>query len=281
MAVCAGAAPVGIGPRPNATRVHVDLHCTAMTSQRWHSITTLPLLVAGLLFLLTYSWQVIGHLDGPALVVSRVIFWGTWGLFAINYVVSLVLAERRGRWFLTHLHELAFVVLPALRPLMLVTVLGVFHRAADRALRGRFIVFATTSAVVVTYMGALSVLDVERRAPGAEITGFGQAIWWAVTTVIGVGELSTVTWAGRAIAVGLMLTGTALVGAITAWLASWLVDKTDDEDDEERERVTRQKVASLHEEVSLLNGQVTELSSEVRDLRGQIDLLVRRSDPGE
>lgn len=250
-----------------------------MNSQRWRSITTVPLLAAGLLFLITYSWQVIGHLDGPARAISQFIFWGTWVLFALNYVVSLCLASRRGHWFLTHLHELAFVLLPALRPLMLVTLLGLFHRAADRALRGRFIIYATASALIVTYMGALTVLDVERRAPGAEITGFGEAIWWAVTTVIGVGELSTVTWTGRAIAVGLMLTGMALVGAITASLASWLVDETDDEDDEERERITRQKVASLHDEVRVLNGQVTDLSDEVRQLRGQIDLLVRRSDP--
>lgn len=32
-----------------------------------------------------------------------------WVLFAVHYVISLILVPHTGRWFLTYLHELAIV----------------------------------------------------------------------------------------------------------------------------------------------------------------------------
>ena len=44
-------------------------------------------------------------------------------------------------------------------------------------------------------------------------------------------RLSPVTWQGRSIAIGLMITGVALIGIVTATLASWIVDRVRDETD--------------------------------------------------
>ena len=44
---------------------------------------------------------------------------------------------------------------------------------------------ATT--VLLTFMGALAVLDAEQNAPGANIRHFGDAVWWVVVTVTSVG----------------------------------------------------------------------------------------------
>ncbi|GAB3624751.1 potassium channel family protein [Mariniluteicoccus endophyticus] len=238
-----------------------------MTQQQWRDRTQWPLLGAAVAFVLAYTFQVIANLQGPARTATQAVLAVTWLVFAIDYAVNLRLAPNRLKWFLKHLHELAFVLLPALRPLQLlrlVSLITVFQRAAGRALRGRFLVTAILTAATICYIGALSALDLERNAPEATLTTFPEALWWALTTLIGVGELRTVTWPGRAVAVGLMITGMALLGAITASLASWLVDETDDEDDEERERITREKVSDLHDEVRELRALVEQMHRQRR-----------------
>jgi voltage-gated potassium channel len=84
----------------------------------------------------------------------------------------------------------------------------------------------------LVYVGALAILQAERPDPGADIKSFGQAVWWAITTVttVGYGDLSPVTTTGRVIAAPLMVGGISLVGVVTATLASWLVQRVAAED---------------------------------------------------
>jgi Ion channel len=55
---------------------------------------------------------------------------------------------------------------------------------------------------------------------------FGDAIWWAVTTMttVGYGDHYPITAGGRLVAFGLMIGGIALLGTVTATLASWLIE---------------------------------------------------------
>ena len=55
-------------------------------------------------------------------------------------------------------------------------------------------------------VGSLAILDAERGRKGANIDSFGDAAWWALTTVttIGFGDRFPVTVTGRAVAAGLM-----------------------------------------------------------------------------
>jgi voltage-gated potassium channel len=78
------------------------------------------------------------------------------------------------------------------------------------------------------------VLDVERSRPDANITDFGDAIWWAVTTMttVGYGDRYPVTGVGRMVAFALMVAGIALLGTVTATLASWLVETVAAEKDQ-------------------------------------------------
>lgn len=95
-------------------------------------------MVTAILFLAAYSVQVL--MTGPASDVAGWFLAATWGLFLIDYVVSLMLAPQKARWFLHNLHVLAVVALPMLRPLRilrLVTLISVLQRVAGNALRGR------------------------------------------------------------------------------------------------------------------------------------------------
>ena len=88
----------------------------------------------------------------------------------------LVLAERRARWFVRNLHELAILALPVLRPLGLLLVVKILHRFAGATLRGRVLTYVLGSAMLLTYIGSIAVLDAEENAPGLSFKNLGDAL---------------------------------------------------------------------------------------------------------
>jgi voltage-gated potassium channel len=110
--------------------------------------------------------------------------------------------------------------------LRLIPLLSVLNRRAQTGLRGRVAIYVAGGASLLAFVAALAVLDVERSSPDANISDFGDAIWWAVTTTttVGYSDHYPVASVGRVVAFGLMLGGIALLGTVTATLASWLVE---------------------------------------------------------
>lgn len=197
-----------------------------------------PMVLLSLVFLLVFALPVIrpdlpeAGRDGLRLANAAI-----WGAFAVDYVLRLALAEQRWRFVRRHPVELAAVALPALRPLRLLrlfsigSMLAVRSRRSMAAQAGRLVVGA---AVVLVFVGAVGVLDAERGAEGANITGFRDALWWASTTIttVGYGDRFPVTDQGRAVAVALMAVGIALVGMLTASIAAWFVREVAEAEEE-------------------------------------------------
>ncbi len=190
--------------------------------ERWEDATDWILTLAALLFLVAYAWPIIDPgLAEPWRSVLRWVTWLAWIWFAVDYAARVWLSADRTRFVRTHLPDLAVIVLPLLRPLRLlrlVTLLNVLNRHAGRSLRGRVAVYVVGATTLLMFIAALAVLDAERGRPGANIEAFGDALWWSFATVttVGYGDRFPVTGQGRAIAAGLMLTGIALLGVITA-----------------------------------------------------------------
>lgn len=230
----------------------------------WERLTEWPLIAAALVFLVAYAWETIAALQGAPRMITETTMNIIWAAFVVDYLVRLVLAPARGRWFLGHLFDLAAVALPLLRPLRLLRVVAlvrVLQRNAGLALRGRIMIYAAGGAALITFIASLAVLDAERSAPGASITTFPNALWWALVTIttVGYGDLAPVTATGRTIAALLMIGGVALIGVITATLASWIVSTMALESAEE-EAATQAQVADLQRQVAELSAQITELS---------------------
>ena len=227
-----------------------------MDEASWKKRTAIPLMIASLAYLLAYSWRVIADLNGPERTVATMIVVITWAMFIIDYLVRLLMADRRMVWFRTHLADLAFALIPVLRLVRLLRVLtllpGVRSTAGDR-LRVRIMVYGIGASVILIYVSSLAVLEVERHAPGATITTFGIAIWWACVTVTttGYGDYLPVTDAGRVVASALMFGGVALAGIITASLASWVLERAARHRDE-HEPATRAQVRMLIDKVDAL-----------------------------
>lgn len=233
-----------------------------MTEDRWRQLTHWPLVVASLVFIVVYSWQVIVDLQGGAYTASRVVITVTWAMFAVDYFVRLSLAEHRGTWFRQHLFDFAVVALPALKPLLLLrafTLDHAFRRTAGTALRSQIAIYGAGAAAVLIWICALAVLDAERPAPGANILTFGESIWWAFVTIatVGYGDFNPVTLWGRTVAIVLMCIGVAIAGVVTATLASWIIERaaTGHDDDEP---ATRGQLRAVSHQLDAVAAQLNE-----------------------
>jgi len=203
--------------------------------QRWERHAEWPLAVAAVVFLVLFSRQVLVQPQGREGHIVWAIDWAIWGLFVVDYVVRLCLADNRWHWFLRHLLDFAIVTLPLLRPLRLLRLLvliEVLQKAVGDAFRGRIVVYTVSGVVLLIYTSSLAVFDKERYLHGATINSFGKALWWSITTVttVGYGDVYPVTNTGRVIAVLLMIGGISLVGVVTAALASWIIERVTEEE---------------------------------------------------
>lgn len=202
---------------------------------RWEKAAEWPLTVAAILFLAAYAYPIVNpELSQAAHTWANRVEWGTWALFGLDYLVRLILTERRWAWVRHNLFDLAVVALPILRPLRLlrlVTMLSTMNRYAGSSLRGRVVIYLVGGSFLIVFVGALAMLDQERGQPEANIETFGDAVWWALTTVttVGYGDQYPVTGTGRFIAAGVMVAGIALLGTVTATLASWLIESVREE----------------------------------------------------
>ncbi|MBY6412888.1 two pore domain potassium channel family protein [Rhodococcus sp. BP-252] len=231
-----------------------------MTYERWERFTEWPFAGAALTFLAIYSWTVLSQPVGAGAQVAEYAVLAIWAVFGLDYLVRLALAQRRTRWFALHLHELAIVVLPVLRPLRLLrplTLVSFLQRSVGGALRGRVVTYAVTGTLLLVWVAALAMLDAERSSPTADIRTSPDDLWWAVATVttVGYGDYAPTTGTGRCITVGLMVAGIALLGVLTATLASWLVQKVA-EQDEANQTVTQHQVAELTEQITALRAEL-------------------------
>ncbi len=219
---------------------------TGSRAERYERRSALPMTVLAVVFLgvyaLTVLWRDRPPPAGDALEAASV---AIWAVFAVDLVVRVALAERRLRYLLTHPVDVLAVLLPALRPLRVLRVFTagqlLLSRGAGLARSGQAVVVA---AGLLVFMGALAALDVERSAPDASITTFGDALWWAMTTVttVGYGDLYPVTGLGRVVAASLMVVGVSLVGLVTATVAGWFLAqgrRTEEETELLAERLAR------------------------------------------
>jgi len=199
---------------------------------RWEQRTGWPLAAAALVFLAAYAWPILQpDLDEGWRRTCSAIAWVVWGMYAVDYLIRLIITERRLEFVRQNLLDLAAVVLPILRPLRLLRVLLVFDILQQRMssrLRGRVVSRVAVLVAFLSALAALAMLDAERMNPDANIRSYGDALWWAGTiiTTVGYGDRYPTTGEGRLVAFGLMLGGIALLGVITAALASWFIEKT-------------------------------------------------------
>jgi voltage-gated potassium channel len=92
--------------------------------------------------------------------------------------------------------------------------------------RGEYATFITILlAGMVLSTASILILQFESKAPDANITTGGDALWWGLVTIttVGYGDTYPVTFLGRITGVFVMFAGIGIIGALASILASLLV----------------------------------------------------------
>jgi voltage-gated potassium channel len=259
----------------------------------------IPMLALSVVFVVVLVWPVLDDdLSQPARDVFYVLDILIWSTFVAEYVARLLVAPNRWGYVRHHLPELVVILFPPVRPfeglaalrlLRLVSVLGMAGRMARSGLLYRTGAYVAWLAAAVLFAGAVAAYDAEHAHPRANIVTFGDAIWWAMTTMttVGYGDLYPVTLEGRLVAVVLMLAGVAALGVVTASMAAFLVrsvSRAGMQLGAELVRVERE-MAEVEHEVAGVEREMAEVEHEVagvehdvagveRDVRSEAILLV-------
>lgn len=233
-----------------------------MTLETWERRTGWPLTALAVIFLGCYAWPILEpDLDSSTVSALSTLSLVIWVAFGVDYVASVYLSADRVRYVRRHLLDLVMLVLPMLRPLRALRALVALsrvNRKASTSFHGRAVVYIAGAVPLVVFVAALATLDAERADPEANIASFADAMWWGSTTIstVGYGDRFPITGEGRLIAVALMLAGIALLGVVTAALASWFVEKIGDV--EAAEEDTQRDVEALVDEVRALRADLRE-----------------------
>lgn len=117
-------------------------------------------------------------------------------------------------------------------------------------------------ALVVMTVSAMVVLQVESRAPDANILTGGDAFWWAFVTVttVGYGDQYPVTALGRSMAMLLMVVGVGIFGVFTSFLSSNFIGPVDGDIETYVEMVQLESdIADIKKEMAAIKGMLQEL----------------------
>jgi voltage-gated potassium channel len=196
-----------------------------------------------------------------------VIDYAAWALFAVDYVVRLSLADQRWRFVRSHPLDLIAVLVPAFRSLRFLIAVARLSAVAQRGMAERVIARTVLVALSVVLAGAAVGLEAERDAPDASITTFGDALWWALTTVttVGYGDRFPITAEGRVVGGVLMVVGIAAMGAVTAAIATHLIRAGEIEDPDENTQRLQRLEAQVARLVELLEAERVKVAGQPPD----------------
>jgi len=223
------------------------------------------LLALGFVFLVLWTLDTIQpDLPSPVPGLITSLIWLIWLAFVADLVTRIALAHSSWRFILKHPLDILAVLVPALRPLKILSV----FTSGSKVLRGRGALNATRavalSAALLIWIGAVAILGAERDVVDSNISGFGDALWWALvtTTTVGYGDLFPVTMTGRIVAGALMVVGISLIGVVTASVAAWFVRLTTAESDERDEASIAKnelEIGRLHDKIDVLETKIDRL----------------------
>jgi voltage-gated potassium channel len=245
---------------------------TEVRLEAWERRADVPLTVLSVVYLAIYAAEVLATRPGEYWwALLDAMLWALWGVYVLDYVVRVSLARRRLRFVVRHPLDLLIVAAPFLRflrLLRLVAAVATLNRVLRDDFRGRVGSYLIVTVSLLSFVAALAVFEAERDAPDASILTFGDALWWVLTTIttVGYGDLYPTTAQGRLVAAGLMVAGIAILGTVTAAIATWFLEQIGARDASEA-------VPAAGPRRDPADERHAELLAELRDLRRRLDVV--------
>jgi voltage-gated potassium channel len=222
----------------------------AQERERWQLLRSLDSMLEGPLVVLAFIWLAVLLLEFVIGTDARLdlVFYAIWVVFIAEVVIKLLIAPSRLGWLRANWLKLASLAIPALRVLRVFTALGFLRagavlrsasllrlltsvnrgigaigRTLDQA-RFAYVLAITALVIVVGASGILFFESPPVRPPvggAAQITSYGEALWWTAMTMTTVGsEYSPVSAEGRLLAWLLSIYALGVFGYVTATIAS-------------------------------------------------------------
>ncbi|MGA0980350.1 MAG: potassium channel family protein [Candidatus Nanopelagicales bacterium] len=219
-------------------RITTPLPESDMTSAQrfYNSVSSIPMFVVAMTWLVStfFTWapSLSPEYRGEGVTLSVI----TWLIFALDFTIRFTLDPKKKDFMK---RNWPFAVALAFPPLRIILVIAAVMRVArDRNALAKIVgLYAVYAVITVVIFGALFTLMFEINASGANITSYGDAVWWGFVTVttVGYGDYTPVTIGGRVVAVIIMFTGAAAVGAVTAAVASRFINSASSSSRESQE----------------------------------------------
>lgn len=200
-------------------------------AQRIDHVTEVPMLILAFIYVVVFILEYLPGISHGIQVDATLAEYFIVAVFAAELVVKVSVANDRIAYLRTHWIDVLIVLVPFLRPLRFLRVLRIAP-VLLRYTRGLRRVMGHYRVAHVLTIGFSSVLlsaflvEIFERHSGGPIKTFGDALWWAITTVttVGYGDMVPVSPQGRGVAVFLMLVGISLFGVLTAGIAAYFVE---------------------------------------------------------
>lgn len=209
--------------------------------ERLERVLRLPMAALGV------AWAVLGIIvlttDSKGLAPEALVtaLFVIWFIIVVECLIRYVAVPDRRQYFSDRRIEPTMIVVPAFQVWRLagverMTVLQ--QEGAERVLailRHRSLFRVLLAVVGLLFLGAWLVMLFESHAPGSNIHGYKDALWWGVVTVttVGYGDRFPVSDGGRLVAVVLMMVGIGLIGVLTATVASFFMQEHTDANKEQ------------------------------------------------
>ena len=193
----------------------------------------------------------------PTLII---VDWIVYGLFVMDYIIRLALAESKARFFKENIIDLIAIIpfnsaFRAFRLFRLAKLLRLTKLLRLGAVSGRLMkytsrFFDTNGFKYVLLVTSGSILIAAIAMTYIEHMTFHDALWWAfvTATTVGYGDLSPASGGGRIVAAVLMLVGIGLIGSLTSTITSFFLQAKAPEPSNERVAMVRTLYDTLTED---------------------------------
>lgn len=236
-------------------------------SERWKLLIRLGEFLEGPMIFLGFLWLILIILEltiGQNNLLGRISIL-IWIIFIIDFIISFIIAPVKKIFLKKNTLTIISLIVPAfrifrlfrfvrlLRSLRLVKILGSINRGMKSlasTMKRRAFGYMLLLTVLVIFGGSAGMYSFEHQIPGG-LNSYMESLWWTAMLVNTVGtEYWPQTVEGRILCYLLSLYGFAILGYITANIASFFIGK--DAVDNNRDNTSSKKIQELKNEIEVL-----------------------------